>query len=258
MDLELRDRVVLVTGGSKGIGLACAKAFAAEGAKIAIASRSEFNLAAAAQAIGGALTIAADLSNSDAAARVVERAERDLGQIDILINSAGAARRTPPDELMPATWRAAMDAKYFTYINVIDPTIKLMVARRRGVIINIVGNGGKVASSSHLAGGAANAALMLATVGLAHAYAKHGVRVLAINPGLTNTGRVAEGLNAVARQQGISADEALRRSVEQLAIGRLAEPEEIAALAVFAASPRASYLTGVAISMDGASTPVVI
>jgi NAD(P)-dependent dehydrogenase (short-subunit alcohol dehydrogenase family) len=151
-----------------------------------------------------------------------------------------------------------MDAKYFTYINVIDPTIKLMVARRRGVIVNIVGNGGKVASSSHLAGGAANAALMLATVGLAHAYAKQGVRVLAINPGLTNTGRVAEGLAATARQLGISMEEALRRSIEQLAIGRLAEPEEIATLAVFAASSRASYLTGVSISMDGASTPVVV
>jgi len=258
MDLELRDRVVLVTGGSKGIGLACAKAFMAEGARVALSSRSEANLAEASRLIGSALTIAADLSQSDKAARVVERVELEVGPIDILINSAGAARRTPPDELTPAAWRAAMDAKYFTYINVIDPTIKLMVARRRGVIINIVGNGGKVASSSHLAGGAANAALMLATVGLAHAYAKQGVRVLAINPGLTNTGRVAEGLEATARQQGISVEEARRRSVEQLAIGRLAEPEEIATLAVFAASPRASYLTGVTISMDGASTPVVV
>jgi len=258
MDLELKDRVVLVTGGSKGIGLACAKAFVAEGARVALSSRSEANLSEAARAVGSPLTIAADLSQSDEAARVVERVELALGPIDILINSAGAARRTPPDELTPAAWRAAMDAKYFTYINVIDPTIKLMVARRHGVIINIVGNGGKVASSSHLAGGAANAALMLATVGLAHAYAKQGVRVLAINPGLTNTGRVAEGLEATARQLGISTEEALRRSIEQLAIGRLAEPEEIATLAVFAASPRASYLTGVTISMDGASTPVVV
>ena len=258
MDLELRDRVVLVTGGSKGIGLACAKGFAVEGARLALASRSEAHLFEAAQAVGGALTIAADLSHSDQAARVVERVERELGPIDILVNSAGAARRTPPDELTPAAWRVAMDAKYFTYINVIDPTIKLMVGRGRGVIINIVGNGGKVASSSHLAGGAANAALMLATAGLAHTYAKRGVRVLAINPGLTNTGRVAEGLEAMARQQGISVEHARRRSLEQLAIGRLAEPEEIATLAVFAASPRASYLTGVSISMDGASTPVVV
>jgi NAD(P)-dependent dehydrogenase (short-subunit alcohol dehydrogenase family) len=258
MDLELRDRVVLVTGGSKGIGLACAKAFAAEDARLALASRSEASLAEAARVVGGALTIAADLSQPDEAARVVDQVELELGPIDILINSAGAARRTPPDELTPAAWRAAMDAKYFTYINVIDPTIKRMVARRRGVIINIVGNGGKVASSSHLAGGAANAALMLATVGLANAYAKQGVRVLAINPGLTNTGRVAEGLQATARQHGISVEEALRRSVEQLAIGRLAEPEEIAMLVVFAASPRASYLTGVTISMDGASTPIVV
>jgi NAD(P)-dependent dehydrogenase (short-subunit alcohol dehydrogenase family) len=99
---------------------------------------------------------------------------------------------------------------------------------------------------------------MLATAGLAHAYAKRGVRVIGVNPGLTNTSRVAEGMKAVARQERISEEEALRRSVERLAIGRMAEPEEIAAVVVFAASSRASYLTGVTISMDGATTPVVV
>ena len=99
---------------------------------------------------------------------------------------------------------------------------------------------------------------MLATVGLANAYASKGVRVLAINPGLTRTTRVTEGLQADAKMQGISEEEALQRSVSRIPLGRLAEPEEVAALAVFAASPRASYLTGVVVAMDGASSPIVV
>jgi NAD(P)-dependent dehydrogenase (short-subunit alcohol dehydrogenase family) len=258
MNLDLDGRRVLVTGGSKGIGLACAKAFLAEGARVAIASRSEANLAAARTALGGVMTLAADFADAAAARAVVDRVEAQLGPIDILVTSAGAARRTPPDELNPAAWRAAMDAKYFTSINAIDPIVKLMAARGRGAIVNIIGNGGKVASPIHLPGGAANAALMLATVGLANAYAAKGVRILGINPGLTKTTRVAEGMQAEASRQGISEEEALRRSVDRIPLGRLAEADEIAAVVVFAASPRASYLTGTIITMDGATSPVVV
>ena len=228
---------------------------------MAIASRSEANLARARATLaplGHVATVAADLVDRDAALGMVDRVERELGPIDVLVNSAGAARRTAPDELTPEAWRAAMDAKYFTYINVIDPVVKRMAARRRGVIVNIVGHGGKVASATHLAGGAANAALMLVTVGLANAYAADGVRVLAINPGLTNTTRVAEGMKAEAARQGISEAEALERSIGRVALGRFAEPEEIAAVVVFSASAPASYVTGVVITMDGASSPIVI
>src|SRR5687768_2903912 len=107
MDLQLRDKIVLITGGSKGIGLACAKGFLAEGAAVAIASRSEANLSNAHRILGTALTIAADLADERAAARVVDAVERELGPIDILVNSAGAARRTPPGDLTPQAWRAA-------------------------------------------------------------------------------------------------------------------------------------------------------
>jgi NAD(P)-dependent dehydrogenase (short-subunit alcohol dehydrogenase family) len=258
MNLDLEGRRVLVTGGSKGIGLACARAFLAEGARVAIASRFEANLAGARASLGDVMTVAADLADASAARRLIERVEAELGPIDILVTSAGAARRTPLDELTPAAWRAAMDAKYFPYINAIDPVVKLMAARGRGVIVNIIGNGGKVASPIHLPGGAANAALMLATVGLGNAYAAKGVRVLGINPGLTKTARVTEGMKAEAAQRGISEAEALQRSIDRIPLGRLAEAEEIAAMAVFAASPRASYLTGTIITMDGASSPVVI
>jgi NAD(P)-dependent dehydrogenase (short-subunit alcohol dehydrogenase family) len=258
MNLELEGRNVLITGGSKGIGLACAKAFLAEAANVAVTSRSERNLADARAMLNKLVTIGADLSDAAAAQAMVDRAEQQLGPIDILVNCAGSAQRTVPDALTPAVWRAAMDAKYFTYINVIDPMVKRMAARAQGVIVNIVGQGGKVASPTHLPGGAANAALMLVTVGLAHVYAAKGVRVLAINPGMTNTSRVAEGMKAEAALRGLSEAEALRQSVGRVAIGRLAEPEEIAALAVFGASPRASYLTGVVIAMDGATSPIVI
>ena len=258
MDLELQGKNVLVTGGSKGIGFACARGFLAEGANVAVTSRSEVNLASARAGLTPLFTVAADLVDPDAARAVVDQVEARLGPIDILLNSAGAARRTAPDDLTPAVWRAAMDAKYFTYLNVIDPVIKRMAARGRGVIVNIIGQGGKVASQTHLAGGAANAALMLATVGLANVYAPRGVRVLGINPGLTNTTRVAEGMKAEAAARGITEADALQQSIGRVALGRLAEPEEIAAVTVFAASARASYLTGVIITMDGASSPFVV
>src|SRR6185503_4199965 len=110
MDLDLQRKNVLVTGGSKGIGLACAKGFLAEGAKVAIVSRSEANLARARAELGHVLTVAADLVDSHAAHAMVDQVEARLGPIDVLVNSAGAARRTAPDDLTPAVWRAAMDA----------------------------------------------------------------------------------------------------------------------------------------------------
>jgi NAD(P)-dependent dehydrogenase (short-subunit alcohol dehydrogenase family) len=259
MDLELRGKHVLITGGSKGIGLACARAFLAEGAKVGITSRAQANLDRARDALGrGVVAAAADLSDPSAALALVDYMESELGPIDVLVNSAGAARRTAPDDLTPAAWRAAMDAKYFSYIHAIDPVVKRMARRRAGVIVNVIGNGGKVASASHLAGGAANAALMLVTAGLASAYAKQGVRVVGVNPGLTKTDRVAEGLKADAKVNNISEEEALVRSQERIPMGRLAEPEEIADTVLYLASPRASYVSGAIITMDGASTATVV
>jgi NAD(P)-dependent dehydrogenase (short-subunit alcohol dehydrogenase family) len=258
MDLELADKVVLVTGGSKGIGLACAKAFRAEGARVAIASRGQANIDAARAALGTAFGVAADLIDAAQAAAMVASVEAELGPIDVLVNSAGAARRAPPADLTPAFWRAAMDAKYFSYINVIDPVVKLMAARGRGVIVNIIGQGGKIASSVHLAGGAANAALMLATAGLATAYAAQGVRVVGVNPGLTETDRVNEGLKADAALAGLAVDEMRARAVARIPLGRMASGADIADVVLFLASPRAGYVTGVTITMDGGGSPIVV
>src|SRR5271170_468124 len=258
MELGLEGKVVLVTGGSKGIGLACAVAFAAEGARIAICSRSHDNVERARADLKGAFGVAADLSDAAAASAMIDAVESGVGPVDVLINSAGAAKRTPADELTPAAWRAAFDAKFFSYVNVIDPMVKRMAARGGGVVVNVIGGGGKVASPTHLAGGAANAALMLATAGLGAAYAGRGVRVVGVSPGLTETDRVQEGLAADARLNTISMDEALKRAVARIPIGRMASAREIAEAVVFLASPRAGYVTGVTLSIDGGQNPVVL
>lgn len=250
-------KIVLVTGGSKGIGLACAQQFAAQGARVVISSRAQANIDAALKTLPGAVGFAADVSDEAFAAALVQRVVLEVGPIDVLVNSAGAAKRSPPQDLTPTFWREAMNAKFFSTINVADPVVKLMAERGQGVIINIIGVGGKVAKPIHLAGGSANAALMLATSGLGNAYAGTGVRVVGINPGLTETGRVAEGMAADAAHAGISMEAAVARSVQKIPMGRMARPEEIADLALFLASDKARYITGTVIAMDGAEFPVV-
>ena len=260
MDLGLSGKAVLVTGASKGIGFACVAAFLREGARVAMVSRSQANLDAALARLpagSGALAIVADLTHADDAARAVDSAEAALGPLDVLVNCAGAARRYPPDELDASAWHAAMDAKFFSYVHPLDIVVRRMGPRGRGSIVNIIGNGGKVATPVHLPGGAANAALMLATVGLASAYGPKGVRVNAINPGGTLTTRMQEGLAAEARMTGRTADELLASVQERLPLRRLAQPEEIAEVALFLASNRASYVTGAIVPMDGGASAVI-
>ncbi len=266
MDLQLSGKHTLITGGSKGIGLACAHAFLDEGASVSLVSRDAANLQRAAAALreahpGAAPRIAvyaADTGDAAQALAALEHAVRATGPVDVLVNSAGAARRTPADELQPQAWADAMQAKYFACVYMLDAVVKRMAQRGSGAVVNVIGAGGKVASSIHLPGGAANAALMLVTAGLANTYAPQGVRVNAVNPGLTLTDRMAEGLAADARVQGISAAEALQRAQTRLPLGRIAKPEEIAAAVAFLASPRASYISGAILAMDGAVTPIVV
>ncbi|MFC0397197.1 SDR family NAD(P)-dependent oxidoreductase [Paraburkholderia rhizosphaerae] len=268
MDLGLKGKVVLITGGSKGIGLACARAFAVEGAKVAIVSRDPANLARAREQLKGeGLQVhlaRADLHDPHSAADVVEEATQALGPIDILVNSAGAARRYDPEALDADAFKATMEAKYFPYIYPQQEVLRRMVARVKsgeaaepGTIVNIIGMGGKYATDIHIAGGAANAALMLATVGLAHYHARYGIRINAINPGATLTERVEEALALEAQQQGVDIDEARSRGEAKVPLGRFAKPEEIADVALFLASRRASYVSGAIIPMDGVSSPLI-
>jgi NAD(P)-dependent dehydrogenase (short-subunit alcohol dehydrogenase family) len=262
MDLNLAGRAVLITGGSKGIGLACAEGFAKEGARVAISSRNLDNLAAAKRALEGKgcelVTIAADLRDPNSAAALAAESDRRLGPVEVLVNCAGAAKRYAPADLDMQAWHNAMDSKYFTYVHAMQAVLPGMVARGRGAIVNIVGQGGKVANTSHLPGGSANAALMLVSVGLASAYGRRGIRVNAINPGVTLSERAKAGHAAEAKTLGITEEEARQKGEQKIPLGRYAQPEEIAAVAVFLASDRASYVTGAVISMDGAVTATIV
>jgi NAD(P)-dependent dehydrogenase (short-subunit alcohol dehydrogenase family) len=277
MNLNLSGKNVLITGGSKGLGLACAFAFAREGARIAITSRSQENLDAAIAALReedfDALAFAADLSQPEQAAAMVEAVEGQLGPIDILVNSAGAAKRHLPEELDPAAWQSGLNAKFYPYVYTQDEVLKRMDARARaagqtaesivpparqiGAILNLIGIGGKIPGYSHLAGGAANAALMLTTVGLAQYYARRGIRINAINPGYIFTGRVEQRIAIDARTRGISRDEALRQAQADIPLLRYGRPEEIADATLFLASERASYVIGAVLTVDGGQQPVI-
>ena len=261
MDLQLRGRHVLVTGGSRGIGLACAREFLAEGCKLSLVGRNPQHMERALaelRPLGEVAGHCADLTDAAAALQAVDAAEAALGPVDVLVNSAGAARRTPHDELQPQAWHDAMQAKFFTYIHVMDPVVRRMGARGTGAVVNVIGMGGKVATTTHIAGGAANAALMLATAGLAAAWGPRGVRINAVNPTLTLTERLAEGFSVDARLRNTSQDEVQRQAEKKLPLGRLAKPEEVAAAVLFLSSPRASYISGAILSMDGAATPMVV
>ncbi|WP_151638504.1 SDR family oxidoreductase [Noviherbaspirillum aerium] len=265
MDLELAGKHVLIAGGSKGIGLACARMFLLEGARVSIVSRSLENLRAGADLLQNELgsvqeRIAiktADLREPSSALTVLDELEALHGPVDILVNSAGAARRTLPDDLEPADWHDAMQSKYFTYIHMMNPLIKRMGSRGAGCIVNIIGAGGKVASTTHLPGGAANAALMLVSAGLAAAYGPKGVRVNAVNPGMTLTERLKSGLAAEARLNQVSEDDALANATMRLPLRRIADPEEIANAVAFLASSKASYINGTILAMDGGLTPLI-
>jgi NAD(P)-dependent dehydrogenase (short-subunit alcohol dehydrogenase family) len=261
MKLGLEGKVIFITGGSKGIGFACARAFAAEGARVSISSRSEENLDRARQALAKdgleVVIVRADFARPEDAYVAVASTEKLLGAIDILVNCAGAANRYQIDAYNSEAWHQGMNSKYFPQIHAMDAVRTGMVQRKRGAIINVIGMGGKSAQQVFLSGGAANAALMLVTVGWANALGRYGIRVNAINAGSTLTDRVQRGMQADAKAQGITEAEALERAQSRIPLGRFARPDEVAAVALFLASDQASYLTGVVIPMDGGSTPVI-
>ncbi len=261
MKLGLEGKVVLITGGSKGIGLASARAFAGEGARVAIASRSQENLDRARETLGEQgfeiVALRADFSQSEDAHSAAASTEELLGPIDILINCAGAANRYKVEAYTAESWRQGIEAKYFPQIHAMDAVRPGMIQRRKGSIVNIIGMGGKIAQPVFLSGGAANAALMLVTTGWAQALGRYGIRVNGINPATTFTDRVKAGMRAEAQAHGITEAEAMERSQAKIPLGRFAQPEEVAAVALFLASDQASYVTGVIIPMDGGQGSII-
>ena len=261
MDLGLKGKVVLITGGSKGIGRGCAEAFFNEGCKVAIISRGQENLKKAEEMLGAkgvkVMSVAADLTKAEEAARAVAAVEKALGPIDVLVNSAGAAAHHNLFDMTVDDWHQGMDSKYFTYIHTMQAVLPGMGKRKKGAVVNIIGMGGKVGRPHHLAGGAANAALMLVTTGLANGYAPEGVRVNGINPGGTITERHMARMETRHKETGRSIADMQAEQAKPLPLRRLAMPEDIAQAALFLASDRASYITGVIIPMDGGSLSVI-
>jgi len=251
MDLDLAGQRALVTGGSRGIGRATALVLAEEGVDLVLAARSQATLDAAAAAVQarrqvGVRTIAADLSREVDVLRVAAEA----GEIDILVNNAGAI---PPGTLAMVdndTWRRAWDLKVFGFISLCRAVYPAMAARRRGVIVNVIGAAGEKFPTGYIAGAAGNAALMAFTRALGRSAPKDGVRVVGINPGATETDRQETMLRHRAKVE--LGDEARWRELcGGMPFGRMGMPEEIGWAVAFLASPRSGYTTGTVLTIDG-------
>jgi 3-oxoacyl-[acyl-carrier protein] reductase len=259
MELGLEGKVALVTGGSRGIGRATARRLAAEGARVAIAARDQATLEEAARAIeaGGGrppLAITCDATRPDDVARMVREAVDRLGGIDVLVNSIGAAKGGHFLELSERDWEESVALKLMGQIRCCREALPIMRARGGGVIVNVIGHRGKQPDPNALPAGVTNAGLINFTVGLAHAEARHGVRVVGVNPAPVETRRLQSVFETEARLQGVSVEEARRRWLSHVPLGRAARPEEIADVIVFLASERASFVTGTVVHVDGGAT----
>lgn len=239
-------RHVVVTGGSRGIGAAAVQAFLAQGDRVTALSRSG-------DAPDGARGVKVDLTDSTATLSVVA----DLGDIDVLVLCAGAARQVPLADLDLGDFRNAMEGKYFSYVNIMMPVVKRMVARGSGIVLPVIGMGGKSASPLHLSGGAANAALMLVTTGLGAAHAKDGLRIVGLNPGPVATGRFQQMAEAHAKETGQSVEAARAELSARFPSGKITEPEDLADMLVLLASDGARAVNGTVIAMDGGATPII-
>jgi len=251
MDLNLQGKTALVTGASKGIGLAVAKLLAAEGCNLHLVARGKETLEAAREAIRKRHQIAValhplDLSQSGSVAQLAESC-RD---IDILINNAGAIPGGTLAQIDEARWRAAWDLKVFGYINLTRAFLALMEERGRGVIVNVVGLAGEKMDAGYVAGSAGNAALIAFTKAVGSTSLDKGVRVVGCNPGPVETDRIVTLMKTRAEREFGDAGR-WQEYLKKLPLGRAAKAEEVADLVAFLASDRASYISGTVHNIDG-------
>ncbi|MBR0973344.1 MULTISPECIES: SDR family NAD(P)-dependent oxidoreductase [Bradyrhizobium] len=248
MKLELDDRVALVTGASRGIGLAIATTLAAEGAKVALAARGADALNAARAAVGGRSSIhVADVTDPASAASLIQDVEKQWGRLDILVCNVGSGASVPPGKETAPEWSRVMDLNLFATTNMIEAARPLM-ARGSGerAIVCVSSIAGMAALGAPVTYYAAKAALNATVRGLARPLALEGIRINAVAPGniLSPDGtwarKIAENKHAV--------DEMLQREV---ALRRLGTPEEIADVVAFLVSPRAAFITGSVMVADG-------
>jgi len=256
MDLGLKGKVTLVTGGSKGIGKAVARGLAQEGARVAICARTRAELDATAAELarttgGEVFAVAGDLTREADVQKIVEATVARFGRIDVLVNNAGAAPGGLLLDLTEEDWHKALELKFLGYVRCMKAVIPHMLRQGGGRIVNIVGNDGVKPIGVELTPSAANAADLAVTVALAEQYGRHNICINAINPGPVATERWDGLIGGIASIRQISVAEAQKRAEVSIPLGRICTPEEVANVAVFVASERASFMNGAVITLDG-------
>lgn len=251
MELHLTGRTVLVTGASKGIGLGIAQCFAQEGCHLRLVARSDDLLAREADAIRTSCgvdvqTLALDLSTDATRQRLTDA----WPDIDVLVNNAGDIPGGSIDEVDDASWRAGWDLKVFGYLALTRFYLAKMKAKRRGVIINVIGAAGERPFAQYLAGSMGNLSLMGMTMALGADSPSYGVRVVGVNPGPIATERVIKLARGWA-QNTLGDANRYEELLKKYPFGRAGEVDEVAPTVVFLASDRSSYTSGTIVTIDG-------
>ncbi len=254
MELGLQGKTAIVTGGSKGIGLAVAEGLAVEGCAVHIVARTEADLEAARHRIMAEHQVAITIHPMD----LSQPGEADalaatVGPVDILVNNAGAIPGGSIEKIDEATWRAAWDLKVFGYVNLTRAVYAQMKAGGGGAIVNVIGAAGERQDFNYIAGSAGNAGLMAFTRALGSQSADDRIRVVAVNPGATETERLVTLAKQRASDSGRD-PETWREDMRGLPFGRPGTAAEVADLVVFLASERASYISGTVITIDGGNS----
>ncbi len=258
MTRGLGGRTALVTGGSAGIGFATADRLASDGVRLALVARTEARLSEACTHLAGVhgvevIPITADLSQPDAPQRAVAQAADALGGIDILVNNAGSSPFGTLEAVSDDDWSSSIDLKLMGYVRCTRAVFGIMKEGGGGVIVNVVGMAGRSASPAYVLG-SLNAALLHFTKSVAELGGPHGIRVMAVNPGLTTTDRMEEAIEVWAADAGMT-DEAFRAAYleDRVPLGRFTTPEDVAEAIAYLCSDAAAPATGSAIQLDGAS-----
>jgi NAD(P)-dependent dehydrogenase (short-subunit alcohol dehydrogenase family) len=260
MEIRLTGKTAIVTGASRGIGKAIALRLAAEGARAVLCARDGNLLEHAVKKIeaegGQAAAFAVDLREMDAAKQVVRFTLDTYGQIDIVVNNAGATKRGEFLQLSDEDWADGFALKFFGAMRLTReawPHLK----KQGGSVLNISGVGGRMPGPLFAIGGSVNAALLSFTKALAEVGIHDGVQVNAVNPGSIRTDRYRRMLEARAAHEGTDVDTAERKMIENARTTRIGEPEDIAGLVAFVVSPEGRFLQGALIDMDGGATKVI-